>query len=81
MSRSGTWCHSAPPTCRSPRRTPSSRSPPDGTLVVIDRGSTNGSILIREGVARELTAGRAATLLDGDVVRFGDREMIVAREA
>ncbi len=53
---------------------------PDDTLVVVDRGSTNGSILIRAGVAKELTAGRAATLLDGDHVRFGDREMTVARE-
>jgi hypothetical protein len=54
---------------------------PDASLVVVDRGSTNGSILIREGVAKELTAGRAATLLDGDHVRFGDREMTVARES
>jgi hypothetical protein len=53
---------------------------PDGTLIVVDRGSTNGSILIRQGVAKPLTAGRASTLLDGDHVRFGDREMTVARE-
>lgn len=54
---------------------------PDDTLVVVDRGSTNGSILIREGVAKELTAGRASTLLDGDHVHFGDREMTVVRES
>jgi hypothetical protein len=54
---------------------------PDGVLVVMDRGSTNGSILIRQGVSRELTAGRPATLLDGDRVRFGDRQMTVARES
>ena len=53
---------------------------PDGVLVVMDRGSTNGSILIRQGVGRELPAGRPATLLDGDRIRFGDREMTVARE-
>lgn len=53
----------------------------DGVLVVMDRGSTNGSILIRQGVTRELTAGKPATLLDGDRVRFGDREMSVARES
>jgi uncharacterized RDD family membrane protein YckC len=53
----------------------------DGVLVAMDRGSTNGSILIRQGVARELTAGRPMTLLDGDRVRFGDREMSVVREA
>ena len=54
---------------------------PDGVLVVMDRGSTNGSILVRQGVTRELAAGRPATLLDGDRVRFGDRQMSVAREA
>ena len=52
----------------------------DGALVVMDRGSTNGSILVRRGVSRELSAGRPATLLDGDRVLFGDREMRVARD-
>lgn len=52
----------------------------DGVLVVMDRGSTNGSVLIRRGVVRDLPAGRPATLLDGDRVRLGDREMIVSRE-
>lgn len=54
---------------------------PDGVLVVMDRGSTNGSLLVRQGVSRRLTAGRPATLLDGDRVRFGDREMTVVHEA
>ncbi len=54
---------------------------PDGVLVVMDRGSTNGSILVRQGASRALAAGRAATLLDGDRVCFGDRQMIVARES
>lgn len=52
----------------------------DGVLVVMDRGSTNGSMLERQGVSRELNAGRPATLVDGDVVRFGDRRMQVRRE-
>ncbi|MFC6342289.1 FHA domain-containing protein, partial [Nocardioides hankookensis] len=52
----------------------------DGALVVMDRGSTNGSFLVRQGVPRGLPAGKAATLVDGDHVRFGDREMTVARE-
>jgi hypothetical protein len=52
----------------------------DGALVVVDRGSTNGSVLVRQGVPRELVAGRPATVLDGDRVRFGDREMTVSRE-
>jgi uncharacterized RDD family membrane protein YckC len=52
---------------------------PDGALVVMDRGSTNGSILIRAGVTRRLAGGKPATLRDGDRVRFGDREMSVVR--
>ena len=54
---------------------------PDGTIVVMDRGSTNGTILVRRGVSRDLTPGRPATLLDGDKVVFGDREMVLTREA
>lgn len=53
---------------------------PDGALVVMDRGSTNGSVLVRRGVARHLSGHKPATLLAGDVVRFGDRTMTVARE-
>lgn len=53
---------------------------PDGALVVMDRGSTNGSVLLRQGVSKPLTAGRPATLLDGDTVRFGDRSMIVTKQ-
>jgi uncharacterized RDD family membrane protein YckC len=52
---------------------------PDGALVVTDRGSTNGSVLRRQGVAKPLTAGRPATLLDGDVVTLGDRVVTVVR--
>jgi uncharacterized RDD family membrane protein YckC len=51
----------------------------DGALVVTDRGSTNGSTLVRKGMPRPLTAGRPATLLDGDVVTLGDRTMTVHR--
>jgi uncharacterized RDD family membrane protein YckC len=51
----------------------------DGALVVTDRGSTNGSTLVRKGMPRPLTAGRPATLLDGDVVAIGDRTMTVHR--
>jgi len=54
---------------------------PDGALVVTDRGSTNGSLLVRQGMSRELSAGRPATLLDGDRVGVGDREIRVSREA
>ena len=54
---------------------------PDGTLVVMDRGSTNGTTLVRQGAARPLGARRPTTLVHGDRVRFGDREMTVVREA
>ncbi len=52
---------------------------PDGALVVMDRGSTNGSVLVRHGVARALSPGRPTTLVEGDRVRFGDREMVVEK--
>ncbi|WP_203338533.1 RDD family protein [Nocardioides limicola] len=52
----------------------------DGALVVMDRGSTNGSVLLRQGIGRSLTAGRPTTALSGDRVRFGDREMLVEQE-
>jgi hypothetical protein len=52
---------------------------PDGALVVMDRGSTNGSFVVRQGLSKPLAPGRPSTLLDGDVVRFGDRTMKVSR--
>ncbi len=51
----------------------------DGVLVALDRGSTNGSVLVRQGISKPLVAGRGTTLRDGDRVRFGDREMRVRR--
>ncbi len=54
---------------------------PDGTIVVMDRGSTNGTVLVRQGVSRQLAPGRPASLVDGDKVVYGDREMIIRREA
>lgn len=51
----------------------------DGALVVTDRGSTNGSTLVRQSTPRHLSPGRATTLLEGDVVIFGDRRMSVVR--
>jgi pSer/pThr/pTyr-binding forkhead associated (FHA) protein len=47
----------------------------------MDRGSTNGSVLMRQGVSRPLAPGKPATLVDGDTVSFGDRQMSVRREA
>jgi uncharacterized RDD family membrane protein YckC len=53
----------------------------DGVLVVTDRGSTNGSLLLRAGASRQLSPGSPSTLLAGDEVRFGDRRMTVTRES
>lgn len=53
---------------------------PDGTIVVTDRGSTNGTVLVRRGVSRQLAPGKPAALLDGDKVVYGDREMVISRE-
>jgi uncharacterized RDD family membrane protein YckC len=54
---------------------------PDGAIVVMDRGSTNGTTVVRRGVSRQLTPGRPTTLVEGDKVVFGDREMVLSREA
>lgn len=52
----------------------------DGVLVVLDRGSTNGTVLHRKGVSKPVSPGKSTTLLEGDRVQFGDREMTVVRE-
>lgn len=48
-------------------------------VIVLDRGSTNGSSLVRGGVETPLPAGEPAALQAGDLVRFGDRTMTVER--
>ena len=53
---------------------------PDGALVVTDRGSTEGSVLVRRGVRRPLSPGRPTTLLEGDLVILGDRTLTVVRQ-
>ncbi|GGD22891.1 FHA domain-containing protein [Nocardioides daphniae] len=50
---------------------------PDGSLVLRDRGSRNGTLLVRGGAARTLTPGRPTTVLPGDRIRVGDRWMRV----
>lgn len=52
----------------------------DSALVLTDRGSTNGTVLVRQGVARDLSGGQPTTVLDGDRIRVGDRELTVALE-
>ncbi len=51
----------------------------DGALVVTDRGSPGGTVLVRCGVARRLGVDRPATLLEGDEITIGDRALTVVR--
>ncbi|WP_439901467.1 RDD family protein [Microbacterium azadirachtae] len=46
-------------------------------VVAVDRGSTNGSSIVREGAELPLTPGHPAELRAGDVLRFGDRSLRV----
>lgn len=48
-------------------------------VLVIDRGSTNGSAIVRAGTELPLTPGDPAPVQVGDVVRFGDRTLTVER--
>lgn len=42
-------------------------------VFIVDRASTNGSAIVRDGVETALAAGHPAELRAGDTVRFGDR--------
>lgn len=48
-------------------------------VLVIDRGSMNGSAIARDGSELPLTPGDPAPVQVGDVVRFGDRTLTVER--
>ena len=46
-------------------------------VVAVDRGSTNGSSIVRDGAEHPLTPGHPAELRAGDTLRFGDRSLRV----
>ncbi|REJ06918.1 FHA domain-containing protein [Microbacterium bovistercoris] len=46
-------------------------------LLAVDRGSTNGSAVLRGGVETALAPGQPQPLTTGDGVRFGDRMLRV----
>lgn len=46
-------------------------------VFIVDRASTNGSAIVRDGVETALAAGHPAELRTGDTVRFGDRSLQV----
>ncbi|MDF2578603.1 MAG: hypothetical protein K0S49_182 [Microbacterium sp.] len=50
----------------------------DGRIVAIERGSTNGSVLVRGAREQALAPGHPVDLRDGDTIRFGDRSAVVA---
>lgn len=51
--------------------------PHGGDTVVVDRGSTNGSAVVRGGAEHPLTPGAPAALRPGDTIRFGDRHAMI----
>lgn len=48
-------------------------------VLVVDRGSTNGSAIVRDGSDLPLTPGDPVPVQAGDVVRFGDRTLTIER--
>jgi pSer/pThr/pTyr-binding forkhead associated (FHA) protein len=53
---------------------------PDGRLWVMDRGSTNGTVVVGpDGRSAALVAGSRATVAPGWTVRFGRRTVQVTR--
>ncbi|WP_404311985.1 RDD family protein [Agrococcus terreus] len=46
-------------------------------LAAVDRASTNGSSVVRSGAEHPLEPGRPFPLAAGDVVRFGDRSVVI----
>lgn len=50
-------------------------------LAAVDRGSTNGSAVGRDGQEHELEPGTPFPLRAGDTVRFGDRTLVVEEVA
>lgn len=47
-------------------------------LVAVERGSTNGSVLVRAGAEQVLEPGRPVEVRHGDTIRFGDRSAVLA---
>ncbi len=49
----------------------------DGVVVAVERGSTNGSVLVRGGSEQPLEPGHPIEVRHGDTIRFGDRHAVV----
>lgn len=64
---------------KSVSKTHLSLRPVDQGVEVIDRHSTNGTAIIRDGVEQPLSAKNPVLALPGDKVRFGERTAVVER--
>lgn len=51
--------------------------PRGADTVVVDRGSTNGSAVVRGGAEHPLVPGAPVALRPGDTIRFGDRHAMI----
>jgi hypothetical protein len=51
--------------------------PHGSDTIVVDRGSTNGSAVVRGGAEHPLVPGVAVALRPGDTIRFGDRHAMI----
>lgn len=50
----------------------------DGAVFAVERGSTNGSVLVRGSAEQALEPGSPVAVRDGDVIRFGDRRALLS---
>lgn len=66
-----------PDETRSVSKTHLAVTPSRRGVLVIDRGSTNGSGLVRDGAETALSPGQPVEIRAGDTIRFGDRSMLV----
>lgn len=55
--------------------------PEDGQVFVIDRGSTNGTMIVRGEQVLRCEAGRRALLEPGDRVHFGPLSLVIEPDA
>lgn len=68
-----------PDDTRSVSKTHLAVTPTRRGVLVVDRGSTNGSAIVRDGHELVLAPGEPTEIRAGDSIRFGDRSMQVER--
>jgi pSer/pThr/pTyr-binding forkhead associated (FHA) protein len=68
-----------PDDTRSLSKTHATVRPAGDGIEVVDLHSTNGTVLVRDGVESPLAAGVPVVAVPGDTIRIGDRTLAVAR--